>query len=47
MSLDYTSKVLEYFRNPRNMGKIENADGVGRVGNPICEIGRASCRERV
>ena len=36
MSLDYTSKVLEYFRNPRNMGKIENADGVGRVGNPIC-----------
>lgn len=32
----YTEKLMEHFRNPRNMGKIENADGVGKVGNPIC-----------
>ena len=32
----YTDKVLEYFRNPRNMGKIENPDGVGKVGNAVC-----------
>ncbi|MCM8771586.1 MAG: iron-sulfur cluster assembly scaffold protein [Candidatus Omnitrophica bacterium] len=34
--MDYTEKVLEYFRNPRNMGRIENADGIGKVGNPVC-----------
>ncbi|MCM8818791.1 MAG: iron-sulfur cluster assembly scaffold protein [Candidatus Omnitrophica bacterium] len=34
--MDYTEKVLEYFRNPKNMGRIENPDGVGKVGNPIC-----------
>lgn len=32
----YTQKVIEHFRNPHNMGRIENADGVGKVGNPIC-----------
>jgi len=32
----YTDKVMEHFRNPRNMGEIPNADGVGVVGNPIC-----------
>jgi len=32
----YTEKVMEHFRNPRNMGEIPNADGVGVVGNPIC-----------
>jgi len=32
----YTEKVLEHFRNPRNMGEIPDADGVGTVGNPIC-----------
>jgi nitrogen fixation NifU-like protein len=32
----YTEKVMEYFRNPHNMGKIENPDGVGEVGNPLC-----------
>ncbi len=32
----YTEKVLEHFRNPRNMGEIPNADGVGTVGNPVC-----------
>ncbi len=32
----YTDKVMDHFRNPRNMGEIENADGVGTVGNPTC-----------
>lgn len=32
----YNEKVLEHFRNPRNVGKIEDADGIGRVGNPVC-----------
>lgn len=32
----YTEKVLDHFRNPRNMGKMENPDGVGKVGNPTC-----------
>ncbi len=36
MSDMYTEKVLDHFRNPRNMGKIENADGEGTVGNPAC-----------
>ena len=35
MSL-YSGKVMEHFSNPRNMGEIENADGVGTVGNPVC-----------
>jgi len=35
MSL-YSEKVMEHFRNPRNMGEIEDADGVGTVGNPVC-----------
>ncbi len=34
--MEYTDKVCEYFRNPKNMGRIENADGVGTVGNPAC-----------
>ncbi len=32
----YTEKVIDHFQNPRNVGEIENADGVGRVGNPTC-----------
>lgn len=32
----YSKKVMEHFRNPRNMGKIENADGIGKVGNIVC-----------
>ena len=32
----YGEKVMEYFRNPRNVGEIENPDGIGHVGNPIC-----------
>ncbi len=32
----YSEKVIEHFQHPRNMGEIENPDGVGLVGNPIC-----------
>ena len=32
----YSSKVMEHFSNPRNVGEIKNADGVGHVGNPVC-----------
>lgn len=32
----YNEKVLDHFTNPRNVGSIENADGVGEVGNPVC-----------
>jgi FeS cluster assembly scaffold protein NifU len=35
MSL-YTDKVMDHFENPRNVGVIEDADGVGEVGNPVC-----------
>ncbi len=35
-STDYSEKVLEHFRNPRNVGVIENPDGYGKVGNPVC-----------
>jgi FeS cluster assembly scaffold protein NifU len=35
-STQYSEKVLEHFRNPRNMGEIEEPDGFGRVGNPVC-----------
>ena len=32
----YSDKVMEHFSNPRNIGEIKNADGVGEVGNPVC-----------
>ena len=32
----YNDKVMEHFRNPRNVGEMENPDGVGCVGDPIC-----------
>jgi nitrogen fixation NifU-like protein len=32
----YSDKVMDHFMNPRNVGEIENADGVGEVGNPVC-----------
>ena len=35
-STHYSDKVLEHFRNPRNVGVIDKPDGYGRVGNPIC-----------
>lgn len=32
----YSEKVMEHFLHPKNVGEIENADGVGEVGNPVC-----------
>jgi len=32
----YSEQVMEHFRNPRNVGEIENPDGIGHVGNPVC-----------
>ena len=32
----YNKTVMDHFRNPRNVGVIEDADGVGEVGNPLC-----------
>ena len=32
----YTELVMDHFRNPRNVGAMEDADGVGKVGNPVC-----------
>ncbi len=34
--MQYSDKVMDHFKNPRNMGEIENADGVGTVGNAKC-----------
>ncbi len=36
MAPAYSEKVLEHFRNPRNVGELENPDGIGREGNPVC-----------
>jgi len=33
---EYSEKVIEHFKNPRNVGEIPDADGVGNVGNPMC-----------
>lgn len=35
-STQYTEEVMDHFRNPRNVGLIEEADGYGKVGNPVC-----------
>jgi len=32
----YSTKVMEHFANPRNVGEMEDADGIGNVGNPTC-----------
>jgi nitrogen fixation protein NifU and related proteins len=32
----YSDMVMDHFMHPRNVGEIENADGVGEVGNPVC-----------
>lgn len=34
--MKYSERVIEHFTNPRNVGVIEDADGVGKVGNPVC-----------
>ena len=33
---DYSAEVIEHYTNPRNVGEIENPDGIGHVGNPVC-----------
>jgi nitrogen fixation NifU-like protein len=34
--MEYNKKILELFRNPKNLGEMKNPDGVGKIGNPIC-----------
>lgn len=34
--IGYSKKVMDHFTNPRNVGTIENPDGYGKVGNPVC-----------
>jgi nitrogen fixation NifU-like protein len=34
--MEYSELVIEHFQNPRNVGTIEDADGVGKVGSPVC-----------
>ena len=36
MAMTYSEKVMDHFAHPRNVGTIENADGVGEVGNMVC-----------
>ncbi|VVB79173.1 Iron-sulfur cluster assembly scaffold protein IscU 2 [uncultured archaeon] len=35
-NLNYSKKVMSEFMNPKNMGEIKDADGIGKVGNPVC-----------
>jgi nitrogen fixation NifU-like protein len=32
----YSKKVMQLFKNPKNVGEIKNADGVGKIRNPVC-----------
>ena len=34
--MNYTPQVIDHFQHPRNFGKMDNASGVGMVGNPVC-----------
>ena len=36
MAMQYSQEVMDHFMNPRNVGEIENADGIGEVGNAKC-----------
>jgi nitrogen fixation protein NifU and related proteins len=36
MTIKYSKKVMQNFMNPKNLGEIKDADGIGKVGNPVC-----------